>query len=138
MAARKNLAKSVRERGRVLSVFGPFNALTLVQIPTELALDVFPDGLAVAARPDLVAAVERELAEIRERSGATSDSALAATALVMAYEIQDPYNSATSKAMCAKAMAETMRDLRAACPPSEQEDRVDEIAKRRKRRLGVA
>lgn len=136
--ADKDLAQSVRDRCRVLSVFGPFNAQTLVMMPTELAHEVWPDGIASAARPDVVEAVERELEEIRRRRGAEYDSALAATALAMAFELQDPFNSATSKSMCAKALSEAMRELHALAPPQKETDGVDDLATRRAERRAAA
>jgi hypothetical protein len=63
-----------------------------------------------------------------------ASGALAATALAMAEEIDAP-NSATSKSMCARVLIDTMERLRAAAPPEEKEDRVDEIAQRRARRV---
>ena len=66
-----------------------------------------------------------------------ASGALAATALAMAAEI-DGQNSATSKSMCAKVLMDVLEQLRALAPPEKQEDRVDEIAKRRERRIRAA
>lgn len=77
-------------------------------------------------------AVERELANFD-----AADSALGATALVLAEQL-DGESSATSKSMCAKELAATLREIRALAPPKRQEDGVDEIAKRRARRLSRA
>ena len=76
----------------------------------------------------VVGSVERELEELG------SDGALAATALAMAREI-DGENSATSKSMCAKVLMDVLGQIRALAPPKKQEDRVDEIAKRREKRV---
>jgi hypothetical protein len=99
----------------------------------------------------VVEAVQREL-----ESWGLGDSALGATALELGRQLDDlaaeqeceecghvqswtPHaNSATSKAMCAKELTATLRELRALAPPKAEEDRVDEIAKRRALRVGGA
>lgn len=53
----------------------------------------------------------------------------------MAYEIENPFNSATSKSMCAKALLETLDTLRELSPPAEEGDALDELASRRAVRL---
>lgn len=83
----------------------------------------------------VIAAVERDLEAIRLLSPRLADSALAATALAMAYEIENPFNSATSKSMCAKALLETLDTLRELSPPAEEGDALDELASRRAVRL---
>jgi hypothetical protein len=77
----------------------------------------------------VVEAVQAEIDALNAPKGS-----LSATALAMAAEI-DGENSATSKSMCAKVLVDTMERLRAAAPPEKREDGVDEIAKRRERRL---
>jgi hypothetical protein len=74
---------------------------------------------------------EKELDEL----GATG--ALRATALKMAEQL-DSSSSATSKAMCGKLLVDVMKQIRADAPPKKMEDRVDEIAKRRERRIAQA
>jgi hypothetical protein len=44
-------------------------------------------------------------------------------------------NSATSKSMCAKALVDVMRELRALAPPKPEEDEVERARKRRADRL---
>lgn len=98
--------------------------------------------------------VEAVTAELEKRNAL--GSALGATALAMARELDDMNaeqeceacghvqswtvhpNSATSKSMCGKTLMDALVQLRATAPLERQGDRVDEIAKRRKRRLGVA
>ena len=88
---------------------------------------------------DVFEAVLRDLDAIRARDEDLADSALAATALALAAEIDKENNSATSKSMCAKALAETMRELRELAPPELKEDAlVDLNARRSERRAGVA
>ena len=82
----------------------------------------------------VVAALEQELggvpAELR-------DSTLAASALALARELDVAGNSATSKAMCARALAETLEKLRDRMPDEEEVDKVDDLSARRaKRRSG--
>lgn len=66
-----------------------------------------------------------------------AETALAATALALAREL-DGNNSATSKSMVAKALIDTMRELRALAPPKQEGDGVDEIAARRDARRSAA
>lgn len=81
----------------------------------------------------VVGAVERDLEKIRERDADLAESALAATALALAREL-DGSNSATSKSMCAKALNDTMSELRELCPPEREKDAVDELKQLRERR----
>ena len=124
--------------GRVLSVFGPFGCKTLIELPTETAAEMFPDGLALSGRTDVVAAIERDIAAIRKRDPALADSALAASAVTLAYEMQDPYNSATSKSMCAGKLHEALAELRELCPPERETDAVDELGSKREERRAAA
>lgn len=86
----------------------------------------------------VVDAVELDLAEIRKRDAGLADSALAATAKVLAAQLDDPRPSATSKSMCARALTETMDRLRELAPMKEEADGVDEVAKQRERRRADA
>lgn len=103
-------------------------------MPTDLANKIWPEGLAGPARSDPVEAVERDIEAIRQRDSDLADSALAAAALSMAYELINPFNSATSKSMCVARLMEAMAELRELVPPAETADRLDEVAKRRDQR----
>lgn len=82
----------------------------------------------------VVEATENDLAEIRKRAPDLADSALAATALALAREM-DAHNSATSKSMCARALMDALEQLRALAPAKATADRIDEVnAKREDRR----
>lgn len=83
-------------------------------------------------------AVERDLAEIRECDEKLADSSIAATALVMADQLDDPGTSATSKSMCAKALREAMDRLRDLTPPKPAGDSIDDLAKQREQRRARA
>lgn len=61
---------------------------------------------------------------------------LAASALALAIELDDPANSATSKSMCARALLETLDRLRELVPPQQETDALDALAERRALRLG--
>jgi hypothetical protein len=76
------------------------------------------------------AAVERELIRM---GGQWRDSVLGATALALAVEL-DADNSATSKSMVAKALNETMAELRALAPQKKEADPVDDLRVRRNAR----
>jgi hypothetical protein len=86
----------------------------------------------------VVDAVARELAALRERAPDLADSAIAASAAALARELDDPENSATSKSMCAKALADAMTKLREWAPPIEKKDGLDELRTRRTARRRAA
>jgi hypothetical protein len=66
---------------------------------------------------------------------AGADPVLAAQALEMARQLDDPDNSATSKSMTNKELRETMAEIRALKPPKEAPDGVTDLAARRVERL---
>lgn len=74
--------------------------------------------------------MQRDLDDIAQRNPRLATSGLAASALALAAELDNP-NSATSKSMCARALLETQDRLRELCPPDQEEDEVDELAARR-------
>lgn len=76
-------------------------------------------------------AVERDLAEYPLE---VAQSALAASALELARQM-DSQNSATSKAMCSKALLDTLDRLRELSPPKEKADGVSRLADSAGRKL---
>lgn len=82
----------------------------------------------------VVEAVRRDLDVIAERAPGLAQSALAATALALAREIDTPGNSATSKSMCARSLLDTLDELRELAPPPEMKDSLDELSARREAR----
>lgn len=86
----------------------------------------------------VVKAVKQDLAEIRRRDKDLANSAIAASALVLAAELDDPGNSATSKSLCARALREALDRLRELAPAKKESDDVDEVAKRRAKRRASA
>lgn len=82
----------------------------------------------------VVEAVERDLAELETREAGLSMSALAATALALAREL-DSKTSATSKSMCAKALVDVLAELRGLAPEKHVASPLDEINARRARKL---
>lgn len=76
--------------------------------------------------PSVVAAVARDLAALARRDRVLAESALAASAIVLAREMDDE-NSATSKSMCARALLDTMNRLWELAPPALTEDGVDDL-----------
>lgn len=121
--------------GRVVSVFGAFNSRVLIELPTSKAVQLFPGPLEGSSPTHLVESVERDLADLRKRSAPLADSALAASALAMALEIENPYNSSTSKSMCARVLIDTMDSLRELAPSEEKKDGLDDLASRRAARI---
>jgi hypothetical protein len=83
---------------------------------------------ATGERLTVSAAVELELAEMAKRAPGVTDSVLAATARVLADELDSHANSATSKSLCAKAMYEALDRLADLVPPAaEENDPVDRL-----------
>lgn len=83
----------------------------------------------------VVDAVRRDLARLAKLDPSLANNTLAATALALARDLDDPGNSATSHSMCAKALAETMGSLYALAPEGPKGDRLDELSSRRAARL---
>jgi dienelactone hydrolase len=75
----------------------------------------------------MVEAVERDVALIRSRSAELADSGLAALAVALAYELENPYNSATSKAACAAQLVVVLEQLRALAPVEQEADALDDL-----------
>jgi hypothetical protein len=93
---------------------------------------------AGAAGGSVVEAVQADLADLAKRDPDLARSSRAASALVLARELDSPRNSATSKSMCSKALSEAMDRLLELAPPEEEKGRLDEIsAEREKRRSGT-
>lgn len=122
---------------RVLNVIGTRGARVLIEMPTKVAEALFPVPLDRVSRTGLVEAVERDIAGIAERDEAVANSALAATALALAYEIENPYNSATSKSMCSGQLRDTLNRLWEMVPPAEKKDGLDDLTARREARLSA-
>jgi hypothetical protein len=77
-------------------------------------------------------AVERDLKRLPDH---LAQSTLAATAKALAQELDSSANSATSKSMCAKALQDTMRELRELAPPEEKKGQLHDIKSGRALRL---
>ena len=82
-------------------------------------------------------AVRRDIDAIGEREPEVAGSGLAALALSLAREMDDPGNSATSKSMCARALADALDRLRELAP-ERKESPLEAIKARRERRLREA
>lgn len=122
---------------RVVSVFGAFNSRVMIELDAERAMELFPDGLGDARPSRVIEAIEREIESWRGASPKLADSTYAATAVALAYEVENPWNSATSKAYCAKELRETMTLLRAMLPADEKKDGIDDLERRRAERLAA-
>jgi hypothetical protein len=84
-----------------------------------------------APKKEVEAAVKRDVAAIGKRDSALAKSALAASAVALARELDDPTNSATSKSMCSRSLLETMNRLRELAPAEKENDQLDELNARR-------
>jgi hypothetical protein len=78
--------------------------------------------------------VEAVVRELEPLPGFLREGALAASALALADAIDAP-GSATSKAMVAKELRETLAALRALAPVRVEEDEIDRARRRRDERL---
>ena len=120
---------------RVVSVYGPFNSRVMFEMSAEAAAMLFSKDLGLSGRTNVVDALERELAELRKVSPELADSALAVATLQLAYEIEHPYNSATSKANCHARIQEAMDRLRELAPTEEKKGVLHDIKSGRTLRL---
>jgi hypothetical protein len=82
----------------------------------------------------VVEAVRRDLERIAALAPELAESTEAATALSLAAEM-DSDTSATSKSMCARALADLMASLRDLTPEEKKESGVDDLKSRRAARL---
>lgn len=82
----------------------------------------------------VLAAVKRDLAAIAKTDKELAAGALAASAQQLAREMDNKENSATSKAACARALVDTMAQLRALAPKRANKDVVDDLSDRRRAR----
>jgi hypothetical protein len=78
--------------------------------------------------------VARDIAAITRRDPDLAEGGLAMAALQLAKELDDPGNSATSKSMCGKTLADTLATLRSLAPPEAKRDSIDDLAAARARR----
>ena len=121
---------------RVVSVFGPFANRALVEMTVDTACELFGGPITSAVSPTrVIDAVEADLAKLEERWPGVTVSGLAQAAVALAYELDNPYNSATSKGQCAKALMEALDRLRELAPAEEEKDGLDELGTRRAARL---
>jgi hypothetical protein len=121
-------------RGHLVGVFGPFNSRALVEVSSEVAQKLIDDATIDPAPAFVIDAVLRDIASLAERDKELAGSGLAMSMLTMAYEMANPYNSATSKSMCAKALADAMRQLRELAPAKQGADAIDDISRAREAR----
>ena len=83
------------------------------------------------------AATRTELARLAEKDAALAESVLAASALELARQLDSTRNSATSKAMCARELRETMNRLAELAPVETEGNPLDEIRARRDAQLAA-
>lgn len=130
-AAPKEPAKKKVRGAHLVSVFGPFNSRVLIEMSATLAGELFDALGQPTSHSRVIDAVEHEIAEIRKRAPKLADDQLAATAVALAYELEHPGNSATSKSMCARTLNETMDRLREMAPAKPEADGIDELTRKR-------
>lgn len=124
---------------RIISVFGAFNNRALVEMSADDAMELVGRDEIDVPRARSITAAELEVERIRELDPALADSLMAAAIVSLAYELDNPYNSATSKANCVGELRQTMNRLHELMPESQEQDVVDELREQRdKRRAGSA
>ena len=102
----------------------------------EAAAEVAARGvIEYVGRMPAVTAVRRDLRAIAKRDAALARSGIAASVVAMARELDYPWNSATSKSMCARAMREALDRLDEIAPAEEETDALDQLAAQRKQRI---
>jgi hypothetical protein len=95
-------------------------------------------GLEPGERLSVLAATQGDLDALALRAPALAKGSLAASALVMAAQLDDFNTSATAKSMCAKALREAMDRLAELAPPVTTKDGVSDLQAARERRRGGA
>jgi hypothetical protein len=152
MATRRDVIEAIEERqdrfeglaspdlfefgARVLRVHGEIVVLTL---PRDLAEYLFKAPLRHGGVVTASEAAERDIGKIRQRDRVVADSAIAATVVSMAREVDDPFNSATSKAQCAKELRQGYeRLLEQSPPPAPEESDLERLRRKRATRVQAA
>lgn len=82
----------------------------------------------------VVAAVQRDLRAIAKRDKDLARSGLAALALALAKELDDPKNSLTSKGQAGRTLADALAELRELAPYEPKDDGIDKLVARRAKR----
>ncbi len=133
----EGVSPALFKRGaRVLNVY---RSRTVIELSTPLASFLFERPLEDSGTMSTVDAVEADLALIRSRDPRVADGAIAAGALRMAHEIEDPFNSATAKSMCMKALQAAMDRLLELSPPGQEEEgKLHDLKKARAARRKAA
>lgn len=121
--------------GRVVSIFGPFGSKALVEVSIHTARKMIDADVIAPRAFGVIDAVDREIELLRERSPRLADSALAAGLRALAYDLENPYNSLTSKSQATKELREGTDRLRELAPPEVRQDGIDQLADRRAERL---
>lgn len=112
----------------LVSVFGPFNGYALLETSAARATELLGEPLSSTLGPTrVVDATMREIAALEAMKPGIAKTTFAATALALAYELDNPFNSATSKSMCARSLAEVTDRLRALAPEPEEGTVLDKI-----------
>lgn len=125
-----------RYGARVLRVHGE---RVVISAPRDLAEYLFQAPLSLSASSSSIEAAERDVDKIRERDPAIGESVIAATVVRMAYEVDNPFNSATSKAQCAKELRQAFESLLEQSPaPPEEEGDLERIRRARSARREAA
>jgi hypothetical protein len=127
MATRRDVIEAIEARQERFVGLSPdlfeYGARVL-RVHGERAVVSLPRDLGQSGPSSSTEAAEGDVAKIRERDRAVGESVVAATMLAMAQEVDDPFNSATSKAQCAKELRQAFESLleQSPEPPAEEGD----------------
>lgn len=105
-----------------------------IKLPAKAKKKDIEALLGIGIDRSVKASVERDLAELAKRDPSIPNGSLAATAIELAKQLDNPKNSATSKSMCAKSLSDTMDRLNELAPPKKEGDRLDAIKGRAARK----
>lgn len=95
-------------------------------------------GSEASSRPEIGDVETAVRAELRVLGVEPATSAIAASAIELARQLDNPRNSATAKSMCAGRLQEALDRLLELNPPQQEATPLDEITQRRAERLAAA
>lgn len=128
---------------RVISFYGKGKyRRVMVDMPLKVAKREFRDlDLRQAALAAVTDAIRAELAKLKkDGKGELASSALAMSAVQMAKELDDPFNSAHAKSMCAKELqraVDRLREISGESGDEPKDSRLDGLRASRAKRRGT-
>lgn len=87
--------------------------------------------MATKKQQGVTKALQAELSVLRRRDRSLADSALAASALALAREMDSPETPPAAVSMCARELREVLGQIRELAPKDDEKDKLDELTARR-------